>query len=87
MQPKPATPQVVPLIDFHTREEKYENFYDLYCRFCEKVKLPKIWEENQDKLSKDMKIGNLMLKWNTLRTSWLQNDILGCIIPNNPSKV
>ena len=28
-----------------------------------------------------------MLKWDTLRTSWLQNDILGCIIPNNPSKV
>ena len=26
------------------------------------VKLPKIWEENKDKLPKDLKIDNLMLK-------------------------
>ena len=28
---------------FHTGEQKYENFYCLYCWFCETVNLPKIW--------------------------------------------
>ena len=67
--------------------EIWELLSPVLSNYCEKVKLLKIWEKNHDKLPKDVKIDSLMLKWDTLSTSWLQNDILGCIIPNNPSKV
>ena len=37
-------------------------------------------------LPEQQTIKNLMLKWDSLQTSWVQSGILGCIFPNNTSK-
>ena len=66
--------------------EKFDRFYHLYCRFCVETVMPKIWK-NADLLPEDISVQNLMMKWDVLPTSWLQNDILGCILPNKPGKI
>ena len=48
--------------------------------------LPEIWRKNTSLLPEQQTIEKLMLKWDSLQTSWVQNDILGCILPNNTSK-
>lgn len=63
-------------------EEKFEEFYHIFCRHCEEKILPKIWEENHAKLPADATIENLFRHWDSLAQSWMHNDILGCIIPN-----
>ena len=59
---------------------------NVYCRYCESTLIPKIWADHADKLPKEKTIENLMDHWDLLGLSWMQNDILGCIIPNNPGK-
>ena len=56
--------------------------------FVKIVKLPNIWEENQHKLPKDMKIENLglMLKGNTLRHHGFKMIFLGVLFPIIPVK-
>ena len=63
-------------------EEKYEKFHHLYCHYCESSVLPQIWSEHSEKLPKERTIENLMVNWDSLGLTWIQNDILGCIIPN-----
>ena len=48
--------------------------------------MPQIWAKNSSLLPEERCIQNLMLKWDQLQTSWIQNDILGCILPNNTSE-
>ena len=62
-------------------------FYHLYCRFCEQTVMPEIWKKNAVLLPEDISIQNVMMKWDVLPTSWLQNDILGCILPNKSGKI
>ena len=44
--------------------------------------LLQIWSDHSEKLPKERTIENLMANWDSLRLTWMQNDILGCIIPN-----
>ena len=71
---------------FFLDTEKFDRFYHLYCRFCVETVMPKIWK-NADLLPEDISVQNLMMKWDVLPTSSLQNDILGCILPNKPGKI
>lgn len=48
--------------------------------------LPEVWRKNASLLPEQQIIENLMLKWDSLQTSWVQNDIWGCIFPTNTSK-
>ena len=48
--------------------------------------LPEVWRKNASLLPEQQIIENLMLKWDSLQTSWVQNDISGCILPTNTSK-
>ena len=61
---------------------KYDNFYHLYCRLCEKSLLPSIWKEHCEKLSDDISIERLIAEWDRLGLSWNNIDILGCFLPN-----
>ena len=48
--------------------------------------LPEVWRKNASLLPEQQIIENLMLKWDSLQTSWVQNDISRCILPTNTSK-
>ena len=48
--------------------------------------LPEVWRKNASLLPEQQIIENLMLKWDSLQTSWVQNDISECILPTNTSK-
>ena len=72
---------------FFLDTEKFDRFYHLYCRFCEETVMPKIRKKNADLLPEEISIQNLMMKWDVLSTIWLQNDIMGCILPNKPGKI
>ena len=74
-------------LPFFLDTQKFDRFYHLHCCFCEETVMPKIWKKNADLLPEDISIQNLMMKWDVLPTSWLQNDILGCILPNKPGKI
>ena len=54
---------------------------------AKKIMIPKISIEHKEKLPNEQNIEHLMENWDYLGLSWNQNDVLGCIIPNNPGKV
>ena len=54
---------------------------------CEEVELPRILKENADKSPKTIKIKDLYYNWDTLGKSWMDIDILGCLIPDEPGMV
>ena len=66
-------------------DEHCDYFYHLYCRFCEKSCLKTIWGKHSDKLPEEKSIKNLMLKWDELDLSWMNIDMLGCLLPNDES--
>ena len=57
----------------------------LHCPICERKCLAGIWKKRFKKLLTDKLVENLMLKWNIIGSSWMQNDLLGCILRNNKS--
>ena len=68
-------------------EAKYGSFRLLYCRLCTtKNNLrEKFWDRYPEKLPAD-DIGRkeLMCNWDSLNLSWNSQDILGCLLPNDP---
>ena len=48
--------------------------------------LPEVWRKNASLLPEQQIIENLMLKFDSLQTSWVQNDIWRCIFPTNTCK-
>ena len=61
--------------------EQYGFSYQLFFKFCEMPRLKTIWEKYRDKLPEERSVQNLMLKWDELGLSWMNIDILGCILP------
>ena len=65
-------------------EKPFRDFYHLYCQECEADRLPKIWKNYAEKLPKEMSVKNLLQNWDQLGLTWMENDVAGCIIPDNP---
>ena len=66
---------------------KYGNFRILYCRQCTtKQNLREMfWNKYPDKLPSDnISLQTLMAHWDELNLTWNSQDVLGCILPNNP---
>ena len=66
-------------------DEHYDYFYHLSCRFCEKSCPKTTWGKNSDKLTEEKSIENLILKWDELDLSWINIDMLDCLLPNDES--
>lgn len=68
-------------------EAKYGSFRLLYCRLCTSKKnlKEKFWDKFPEKLPAD-EIGRkqLMSNWDSLNLSWNYQDVLGCLLPNDP---
>ena len=68
---------------------KYANFRLLYCRLWTSRKNLKerFWDKYPDKLPKEnICREELMKNWDSLDLSWNSQDVLGCILPNNPKQ-
>ena len=62
--------------------EQYGFLYHLFCRFCETPSLKAVWEKYPVKPPEERSVQNLMLKWDELGLSWMNINILECILPN-----
>ena len=70
-------------------EPKYDNFRLLYCRICTTKQNLKerFWDKYPEKLSKDRICREeLMRNWDNLDLSWNAQDILSCILTNDPKQ-
>ena len=68
-------------------EAMYGNFRLLYCRLCTTKKnlKEKFWDKFPEKLPADnISRKALMRNWDELNLSWNSQDVLGCLLPNNP---
>ena len=65
------------------REEKFDDYFHLYCRLFEESVLKSIWEEHSEKLPTKVNIVALMNRWDMLQLTWNKMDILGCLLPND----
>ena len=66
---------------------RYDDFRLLYCHLCtSNANLKeKFWDRYPDKSPKDnISKLELMKSWDSLGLSWNSQDILGCILPNDP---
>ena len=71
-----------------TSDEIYDEFWYIYCRICQtKNSLKKTyWDIYPNKLPNDVDIKSLMAHWDELDLSWNNQDVLGCILPNDPDQ-
>ena len=68
---------------------KYDDFRLLYCHICTSKKNLKenFWNKYPEKLPEG-KIDKqeLMTSWDSLNLTWNSQDVLGCILPNDPKQ-
>ena len=67
------------------KDGMYSKFWYAYCRLCSNNNKLKAsyWDIYPDKLPEEVSINNLMENWDKLNLSWNQQEVLGCILPNN----